>query len=200
MKTLVFDMYGVIMKDPEGGLMPFINRVFPDLTYDDVYYPHWIDACTGGLSSLDFFKNIGFRGDMERIEKEYLDTIEIDPAFYHAVLALRRSFRFALLTNDLSEWSKYLRDKFKINDYFDVIIVSGDVKIRKPDARIYQLILDKLQQPARDCIYIDDRVVNLATAESIGMEAVLFNNSIQYNGKTVHSFDDLVRMLTSRSA
>lgn len=195
MKTIIFDMYGVIIKDPEGGLMPFINRSFPNLTYNDVYNPHWIKACIGGLSSLDFFKNIGFCGDIFKIEKEYLNTIEIDKSFYNAVLILKKFYRFALLSNDLSEWSSYLREKYKINDYFDVIVVSGDVKIKKPDERIFKLILDKLEQPACDCIYIDDRETNLIAAQSIGMETILFNDSIRYIGKAVNNFSELVDML-----
>ena len=196
-KTIIFDMYGVILKDPEGGLMPYINSKFPGLTFDDVYYPHWIDACMGKLSSLDFFKNLGFEGDLRKIEKEYLDTIEIDDSFFEIVPALTEYYRLALLSNDLSEWSKYLRDKFKINDYFDVTIISGDVNMIKPDVRIFELMLSQLGQPADSCVYIDDRRKNLSSAKSLGMEAVLFNSrNVFYDGKSVKNFHELAQMLT----
>jgi len=68
MRAIIFDMYGVILKDPEGGLMPFVNRFFPDLQFDDVY-THWRKANVGELTSLDFFSKIGFEGDINRIEK-----------------------------------------------------------------------------------------------------------------------------------
>jgi len=194
-KVLILDMYGVIIKDPDGGLMPFVNRTFPHLSRDDVY-PHWQKGNIGELSSLDLFIRLGFEGDLRKIEKEYLDTLEINESFYEIAPILKKHYHLALLSNDLSEWSRYLRDKFKLNDYFDVIIVSGDVKIKKPDAQIFMLTLDKLGHQASDCIYVDDRRTNLAAAQSLGMDTVLFNSrNVQYEGKTVSNFEELADML-----
>lgn len=195
MKALILDMYGVIIKDPEGGLLPFINSKFSHLSREDVYL-HWDKADVGQLTSLDLFRNLGFEGDLSKIEKEYLDTIEINESFYDIVPILKKHYRLALISNDLSEWSSYLRDKFKINDYFDVITVSGDVKIKKPDAQIFLLTLDKLGLKASDCIYVDDRRYNLEAAQSLGMAAILFNSrNVQYDGKIVYSFKELADML-----
>lgn len=195
MRALILDMYGVIMKDPEGGYLPFINRTFPDLSHNDVYQ-HWNKANVGELSSIELFRELGFKGDLSKIEKEYLDTIEINESFYEIAPMLRKHYHLALLSNDLSEWSRYLRDKHKINDYFDVITVSGDVKIKKPNEQIFMLTLDKLGHSASDCIYVDDRRFNLVAAQSLGMDTILFNSrNVQYEGKTVISFEELANML-----
>jgi putative hydrolase of the HAD superfamily len=197
MKAIIFDMYGVILKDPEGGLLPYINRFFPDLHYDDVYM-HWNKANVGELFSSGFFSNIGFKGDLKKIEKEYLDTLEIDGAFYSSAETLKKHYRLALLSNDLSEWSSYLRDKFNINSYFDAVVISSDVKLKKPDIQIFDLLLDSLSLPAHDCVYIDDRRTNLTTAKSLGMEPILFNSrNVAYNGRTVNDFNELVDMLVA---
>ncbi len=37
--------------------------------------------------------------------------------------------KMAIISNDSSRWSKYLRNKFDIKKYFDVISISGDLKI-----------------------------------------------------------------------
>ena len=188
-------MYGVILKDPDGGLMPFINRFFPDLNFEDVYI-YWRKANVGEISSSDFFSMLGFKGDIKKIEREYLDTIEIDAAFYSAVQTLGKYYRLAILSNDLSEWSNYLRDKFDINKYFDTIVISGDVKLQKPDINIFNLMIDRLALPACNCVYIDDRRRNLAAAKSAGMETILFNSrNVEYDGKTVFNFNELVDAL-----
>jgi putative hydrolase of the HAD superfamily len=195
MKALIFDMYGVILKDPEGGLMPFVNRFFPGLQIDDVYL-HWRKANVGEISSLDFFMNIGFKGDMKKIEKEYLDSIEIDADFFPAAQTLGKHYRLALLSNDLCEWSSYLRGKFDINKYFDTVVVSGDVKLQKPDVRIFSLTLQKLALPADNCVFIDDRTENLDAAKSFGMGTVLFNSrNVEYDGRIVFNFSELVNAL-----
>ena len=195
MKTIILDMYGVIIKDPEGGLMPFINRTFPNLTDYDVYQ-HWKKANIGGLSSLDFFQKVGFKGDISKIESEYLNSIEIDETFYEAVSVIRNDYRLALLSNDLTEWSTYLRNKFELNDFFDLIIVSGNVKMKKPDPQIFEHILCKLDQPAHDCIFVDDRIMNLAAAQRLGINTVLFNRTnASYDGKMIYSFSELTDLL-----
>jgi len=199
MKTVIFDMYGVIVKDPEGGLMPFINRTFPLLTHEDVYL-HWMKGNVGGMLSLDFFKNIGFEGDLSIIETEYLNTIEIDESFCKIAGILCKYYRLALLSNDFAEWGVFLREKFKINELFDVIIVSGDVKMKKPEPQIFNLMLSKLAQPASDCIYVDDRRTNLDIAQSLGMDTILFNSrNVQYKGKSVKSFNELARILVTQA-
>ncbi|WP_242856162.1 hypothetical protein [Ruminiclostridium josui] len=56
--------------------------------------------------------------------------------------------------------------------------------------------LDKLGLKASDCIYVDDRIYNLDAAESLGMDAILFNSrNVQYHGKTVFSFKELADLL-----
>ncbi len=195
MRALILDMYGVIMKDPEGGFVPFVNQTFPELSREDIYV-HWNKADVGELSSLDLFSNLGYQGDLSKLEKEYLDTIEINEDFYEFATMIKQHYHLALLSNDSSEWSAYLRDKFKISEYFDVVTVSGDVKMKKPDERIFQLTIEKLGHSAADCIYVDDRRLNLEAAQALGMDAILFNSrNVEYGGKTVLSFKELADML-----
>lgn len=195
MKAVILDMYGVILKDPGDGFITFVNRTFPDLSPADIYL-HWDKADVGELSSLEVFERLGFKGDVGKIEREYLDTVEIDEAFYEFASTIKRYYKLALISNDSSEWSSYFRDKYKINDYFDVITVSGDIKIKKPDERIFKLTLAKLECLASDCTYIDDRRFNLAAAQSLGIDTILFNSrNVQYEGKTVINFKELANML-----
>ncbi|MHB1154730.1 MAG: HAD family hydrolase [Eubacteriales bacterium] len=196
MKTVILDMYGVILKDSGDGFIKFVNRTFPDLSPADIYL-HWDKADVGELSSLEVFERLGFKGDLGKIEREYLDTVEIDESFYEFASTIKKYCKLALISNDSSEWSSYFRNKYKINDYFDVITVSGDIKIKKPDERIFKHTLAKLGCSAFDCTYIDDRRFNLTTAQSLGMDTILFNSrNVEYEGKTVMNFKELENMLT----
>ncbi|TCT14862.1 putative hydrolase of the HAD superfamily [Natranaerovirga pectinivora] len=195
MKAVILDMYGVILKDPGEGFYTYVNRTFPNLSSRDIYQ-HWDKADVGEISSLEVLKRLGFKGDLEKIEKEYLDTVDIDESFYEFATNIKKNYKLALISNDSSEWSRYFRDKYKVNDYFDAITISGDLKIKKPDERIFKYTLEKLGCLASDCTYIDDRRYNLAAAESLGMETILFNSrNVQYEGKTVVNFKELENML-----
>ena len=198
MKTIIFDMHGVIMKDPRANFMPFINETFPHKTEEDVV-PLWTEAGFGRFTSLELLMKVGFQGDVREIEKRYLDTLEIDEGFISCVECLRSAYRFALLSNDTSEWSLYIRNKFDLDRFFDAVVISGDVGLMKPDHAIYRLMLDKLRQPADECVFIDDRVRNLYSAAEVGIETICFNRSgTKYEGKNVTSFGELLEILSPK--
>lgn len=195
MKALILDMYGVIVKDTGEGFLPFVNKTLPDVTMDDIY-EQWAKTDIGAISSLKLFENLGFEGDLGMIEREYLDTVELNEGFHQFATEMKKRCKLAIISNGSSEWGRYLRDKYKINEYFDVITISAEVKIKKPDERIYKLTLEMLGCSAADCTYIDDSEVNLVAAQALGMDTVLFNSrNVQYEGTTVINFKDLADML-----
>jgi 2-haloacid dehalogenase len=57
---------------------------------------------------------------------------------------------------------------------FRDIVVSGDVKLLKPDPAIYWLALDRFGLRPGDALFVDDRQINVAAAEAMGMGAHLF--------------------------
>lgn len=188
-------MYGVIVKQTGDDFVPYIQRTFPDLKPEEIYTP-WFKADVGELTSLEVWESLGFNGDIEKIEKEYLDTIEINDGFLDFVLHASQYYKMAIISNDSSRWSKYLRDKFDINKYFDVISISGDLKIQNPDERIFQLTIEQLGCKPEESLYVDDREGNLEAASKVGMNSVLFNSrNVQFIGNTVTDFIQLKNML-----
>lgn len=195
MKAIVLDMYGVIVKQTGDDFVPYVQQTFPDLKPEEIYTP-WLKADVGEFTSLEVWETIGFQGDVEKIEKEYLDTIELNEGFQDFITGLRKQYKLAIISNDSSRWSKYLREKFDINKFFDVISISGDLKIQKPDERIFQLTIEQLGCKAKDCFYVDDREGNLEAASKLGMNTVLFNSrKVQYTGNIVTDFVELTNMM-----
>lgn len=200
MKAIILDMYGVIVKQTGDDLVPYVQQTFPDLKPEEIYGP-WLKADIGELSSLEIWANIGFQGDLEKIEKEYLDTIELSDGFLDFIKAVRKQYKLAVISNDCSQWSRYLREKFNLNQYFDVISISGDLRIKKPDERIFQLTIEQLAVKAEDCLYIDDRRGNLEAAKKLGMNTILLNSrNVPYAGNSVNSFHELLDILQTSKA
>lgn len=193
MKAIVLDMYGVIVKQTGDDFVPYVQQTFPDLSVEEICSP-WFKADIGELTSLEVWKAIGFEGDLEKIEEEYLDTIELSNGFIDFAEKVKNKYKLAIISNDSSRWSKYLREKFDINKYFDVISISGDLKIQKPDERIFLLTIEKLGVKPEDCIYVDDRSGNLNAAKKVGMNPILLKSRNElYEGVSVNSFDELVK-------
>ena len=193
MKAVVLDMYGVIVKQTGDDFVPYVQQTFPNITADEIY-ASWFRANMGEISSIEVWKAIGFQGDVEKIEKEYLDTIELSDGFVDFVEKAKAKYKLAILSNDSSRWSRYLREKFDINRYFDVISISGDLRVKKPDERIFLHTIEALGVNAEDCIYVDDRRRNLGAANKVGMNPILFNSrNVSCECISVHSFDELAQ-------
>lgn len=195
MKAIVLDMYGVIVKQTGDDFVPYVQQTFPDIKPEEVWEP-WFKADIGELTSLEVWEAIGFKGDIEKIEKEYLDTIELNDGFVEFIEKVSKCYKLAIISNDSSRWSKYLREKFDINKYFDVISISGDLKIQKPDNGIFEYTIKKLNVNAEECLYVDDREGNLEAAKKAGMNTVMMNSrNVAYAGNVVKDFKELEQML-----
>jgi 2-haloacid dehalogenase len=81
------------------------------------------------------------------------------------------------LTNWSAETFPAARARFAFLERFKTILVSGDERLIKPDARIYQLLLERIAHPAQRCIYIDDSPPNVAAAEALGFDAIPFTSA-----------------------
>lgn len=81
------------------------------------------------------------------------------------------------LTNWSMETFPMARKRFKILQLIDDYVVSGDIKVVKPDPRIFHTLLDRYQLRAEDCIFIDDNPANVEGAKRVGLNAIQFQDA-----------------------
>lgn len=83
----------------------------------------------------------------------------------------------------LSNWSAekfaMVQSKYRFFEWFDSIILSGEVKLLKPDRRIFELLLNKIDRPASECLFIDDSIHNITAAKELGFSTILFKSPEQ---------------------
>ena len=78
------------------------------------------------------------------------------------------------LSNWSSETFPFALKRFEFLRWFDGIMLSGEVGLVKPDARIYDLFLQTFQINPATAIYVDDLKPNVETAAGVGMRGILF--------------------------
>jgi epoxide hydrolase-like predicted phosphatase len=59
------------------------------------------------------------------------------------------------------------------DELFDVIVISGEVGLRKPEREIYELCARQLELPPEACVFVDDLAPNVRGAVEVGMVGVL---------------------------
>jgi putative hydrolase of the HAD superfamily len=91
-----------------------------------------------------------------------------------AVQAIRAAgLRTGLLSNS---WGMADYPRHLFPGMFDVVVISGEVGMRKPEERIFRHAAGLLGLDPAECLFIDDIDVNVAAAEAIGMTAILHHD------------------------
>jgi putative hydrolase of the HAD superfamily len=80
-------------------------------------------------------------------------------------------FRIISINNEGKELNDYRVQKFKLHECFDAFISSCEVKMRKPDPRIFELAMGIAQALPKQCVYFDDRIMFAKAAERLGIRA-----------------------------
>jgi putative hydrolase of the HAD superfamily len=114
------------------------------------------------------------------------DSIEIV-----AQLAGSKNHFLATINNEVLELNLYRLEHFGLRRYFQVFFSSCFLGLRKPDEAIYRLALQVTQQAPANCVFIDDRVVNLECPRELGMNTILFRDAAQLRSELTELGIDL---------
>ena len=182
-QTIIFDLGGVLVRTEDRIPRQLLAEKF-GMTYEDmdslVYgSPTSKEAGEGKISAeqhketvlktlglpLDSFKSFGdeFWGG-DRLDKKLVEFIE----------GLRGEYTTALLSNAWDDLRPLLVNLWKIDGIFDHIFISAEVKLAKPDPRIYQHVINELQQDPSEMIFVDDFIENVKAAKAEGLHAIHF--------------------------
>ncbi|WP_309493367.1 HAD-IIIA family hydrolase [Candidatus Hecatella orcuttiae] len=117
-----------------------------------------------------------------------------------------KGYRLALVCNGDSVGTRRVMASSGLTNSFDVVVISGDVGIEKPDPRIFQIALERLGVKPEEAVMVGNRVdADVVGAKRAGMRSILFkwNNrypdSIDSEEKkpdfTVRSLDEVLKII-----
>jgi putative hydrolase of the HAD superfamily len=72
-----------------------------------------------------------------------------------------------------------IEQEWRFAEAFDVVILSAEVGLVKPDPAIYQLALDQLGVAAEAAVFLDDFRENVDGARQVGLQAIQFRTTEQ---------------------
>lgn len=105
------------------------------------------------------------------------------PGTVELLYQLKKRYKIYGLTNWSAETIPIAYKRFPFFKEFDGIVVSGDVKMIKPDRRIYEHLLEKYHLKPEASIFIDDKATNADAASTLGMHGIQFENPTQLKEK-----------------
>lgn len=83
---------------------------------------------------------------------------------------------FAISNFGAESWAQF-RPSAPIFELFSDIVISGEEKLIKPDAAIYELALKRFSRRADQCLFIDDRLDNIEAGQALGIAGHHFKDA-----------------------
>jgi len=189
-EAVIFDFAGVLSSSPGEAMaariegsdidpMTFMSIVLGPL-HDDGDHP-WHRLERGAITMDQYI------ADLEQVWRAEGFTSFPTPPPAHDLMSLLRpipemieaarsiraaGYRTAILTNNVREWGSW-RTAWDADNLVDVVIDSCQVGLRKPNAAIFQLTIDRLGDvPADRALFLDDFAWNIAGAERFGLQTM----------------------------
>jgi len=185
-KIVVFDLGNVLIRWDR-------RLLFEQLIEDPDELNHFLD----NVLTMEYNKRLDSGVPLEQVA---LAAAEDYPAYDHLIMAFASRWKETLgevfegsvqiledlkavgtplyaLTNWGADTFASIEAAYPFFEHFDGMVVSGREGVIKPDPAIYRILCDRYDFSPRDAVFIDDSGANIATAMSLGFDALLFENA-----------------------
>ncbi|MGH9725473.1 MAG: HAD family hydrolase [Candidatus Acidiferrales bacterium] len=183
LRAVIFDFGEVLCLPPDPEIMGRLARAFhlsPE-RFLERYHPSRRPYDRGDITPHEYWKNFA-AGAGVSIEDALIDTLQdwdhqmwsrIDPQMIDWQARLHGAgYRTAILSNMQRDMSEYVRGNFEWVRRFDCLIFSGEVRLAKPEPKIYEHTIRCLGVKHSEALFVDDREENLQAASALGITGI----------------------------
>ncbi len=185
---IIFDFGNVFIKwDPHA----IYKRYFPtpeavNAFLEEIRFSEWNSHQDAGRSFAEGIEELSSRypqyaEEIRDYDIFWEDSItETNTETIQIARELRRGgYELYLLSNFSAEKFPLMRKRCDFLDLFTDIIISGELKLIKPDPAIYLSTLKRINRKAEECVFIDDSLANIKTANNLGFKTIHYKSSKQ---------------------
>ncbi|MCZ2156948.1 MAG: HAD family phosphatase [Bryobacterales bacterium] len=179
--TLFLDVGGVLLTNGwnQAARERAANTFHLDLEEMEERHRLTFDTYEAGKLRLDqYLARVVFHSPRSFTREEFrafmFEQSQPFPEMIALVRALKQRYglKIAVVSNEGRELTEYRIRQFRLNEFVDFFISSCFVHFRKPDEDIFRIALDIAQVPAGNVIYVEDRLMFVQVAESLGIHAI----------------------------
>lgn len=113
--------------------------------------------------------------EMDQLAKELMPEVELYPDTLFVLEVLKKEGKqIALITSSFRDNVHHLLEKYKLHDFFDIVITNEDTTLHKPHPDPLYKALEKLNGTKEDAIMIGDSDKDIEAAANAGIDSILF--------------------------
>jgi len=180
LKILFFDIGGVLLSNGWGHESRILAAEKFGLNYKEMDQLHNFIFNVYEIGSVDldqYLDTVIFNHPRDFVREDFKEFMYSQSVELPGMLAWLKEwkrdcgFRIISINNEGKELNDYRIQKFKLHTCFDAFISSCEVKMRKPDPRIFELAMGIAQATPSQCVYFDDRIMFANMAKTLGLRA-----------------------------
>lgn len=187
-KNIVFDFGGVMVDfDPHKYLIDlFGNRGLEEEVYDLTFGSReWRLLDAGRITRreanermLQRARAVGRGFEVEGVLDDWMSMLRPRRRMQTLVEQLKQRGYCVYYLSNIPEDVLDLLMHRDFEGLFDGGVASCEVKVNKPDPRIYQALLDKYSLRASECVFIDDNLANVQAAFALGFAGIQMKENV----------------------
>lgn len=128
----------------------------------------------------DVAKHIGASPEeWQSIVSVYESAFGLNEALVAFLQKLHPHYKIALLSNATLHVRHVVTQRFHLSHLFDVMVISAEEGVKKPEQESYERTLNRLQVPAEKTIFVDDDLRYVTAAQELGMYGIVFHMTKQ---------------------
>jgi glucose-1-phosphatase len=187
-KAVIFDVGGVLLRTedraPREKMAEKLGLTYKELSAQ-IFDSEIADRSTiGEVDENEVWMYVQERfnltaAELEQFRRDFWSGDDLDAGLIEFIRSLRQNYRIGLLSNAWTGTREALTKRFSFLDAFDVTIFSAEVGLKKPDPKIYHLVLRELEVEPREAVFVDDFEENITAARALGIHGVHFKGREQ---------------------
>lgn len=126
--------------------------------------------------------------ELSSLRTDFYAGDHVDPRLIGWIDELQATYKSGLITNAWSDVRRSIEKEWKIASVFDEIVISAEVGFAKPDPEIYLQMIERLDLPPVQTVFIDDFEENIQGANEAGMQTILFQSTKQIMNEFAERF------------
>lgn len=186
LRAVVFDYGMVLTGPPDPEAYEALKRI-SGLTAERLDKFYWADRHAydeGKLTGLQFWHKIVRDAGLSLSDATIAELDQWDARMWTthnpAMVAwqarlVERGLKTAILSNMGDSVHVSIEKAYDWIQRFDVRVWSYELKVAKPDRKIYEHVLEKLGTPAEETLFLDDKPENIEAAQALGMKGIVFS-------------------------
>ncbi len=117
--------------------------------------------------------------ELGALRRDFWAGDRLDDELVGFLKSLRPRYRTALLSNAWDDARDLFTRRFHLDGAFDLMVISAEEGVIKPDPRIYGIALERLGVRPAGAVFVDDMPANVEAARALGIHGIRFLNTAQ---------------------